>query len=162
MPPADGDLPQHARFRAVLKDEIRCVVIRYPTWQEMIDAGGLFDAIVGSAVSQIVAHQDCDAYLLVGYSFGGFVAWETACRLVQMGRRVAFVGLIDTRRAWDRPAIDRPEAQLGSRRLVSFVRFLKAAHCARRKRSPLDGFCRPLLSAKCFGCCGRLGGSWTR
>ena len=35
MPPADGDLPQHARFRAARENKIWFVVIRYPTWQEI-------------------------------------------------------------------------------------------------------------------------------
>jgi acyl-CoA synthetase (AMP-forming)/AMP-acid ligase II/pimeloyl-ACP methyl ester carboxylesterase len=150
MPPADGDLPQHAGFRAALKDKIRFVVIRYPTWQEMIDAGGLFDAIVGSALSQIDAHQGCDACLLVGYSFGGFAAWETACRLVQLGRRVAFVGLIDTRRAWDRPAIDRPEVRPGPGPLVSFVRFLKAALSRPKETITFRWLLPPLVKRKMF------------
>ncbi len=36
-----------------------------------------------------------------GYSFGGFVAWEAARRLLEAGSKVDFVGLIDTRRGRD-------------------------------------------------------------
>jgi acyl-CoA synthetase (AMP-forming)/AMP-acid ligase II/thioesterase domain-containing protein len=98
MPPATGDLPMLARFRAKLKDQIRFVVIQYPAWREMLAAGAGFDVLVDAAVSQI--HAECgdrDVILLAGYSFGGFVARETARRIVENGRRVSFLGLIDTR-----------------------------------------------------------------
>jgi oxalate---CoA ligase len=150
MPPADGDLPQHARFRTALKDEVRFAVIRYPTWQETIDHGVAFDTIVNSAVSQIQALEDCGACLLVGYSFGGFVAWETACRLVQLGRRVIFVGLIDTRRAWDRPAIDRPEVRSDQGALFSLVRFLKPALLRPRETITFRRLLPPLVRRKMF------------
>jgi oxalate---CoA ligase len=150
MPPADGDLPQHARFRAALGDKIRFVVIRYPTWHEIIDAGGTFDRIVDAAVSQVHAHQDGGACFLVGYSFGGFVAWETACRLIQSGRQVAFVGLIDTRRAWDRPEIDRPEPRPRRGSLVRIGRFLKAALLRPKETITIRWLLPPLLERKIF------------
>jgi acyl-CoA synthetase (AMP-forming)/AMP-acid ligase II/thioesterase domain-containing protein/acyl carrier protein len=150
MPPADGDLPQHARFRAALGDKVRFVVIKYPTWQEMMAAGGVFDAIVSAAVSQIEAHQESGACFLVGYSFGGFVAWETACRLMQLGRQVAFVGLIDTRRAWDRPSIDRPEQQLHRGTLVRIGRFFKAALLRPKDTITIRWFLPPLVDRRAF------------
>jgi acyl-CoA synthetase (AMP-forming)/AMP-acid ligase II/thioesterase domain-containing protein/acyl carrier protein len=151
MPPADGDLPQHARFRAALGDKIRFVVIRYPTWPEMLAAGGVFDAIISAAVSQVNAHQEIGPCFLVGYSFGGFVAWETACRLIQSGRHVAFVGLIDTRRAWDRPSIDRPEQQQFHRgTLVRIGRFFKAALLRPKDTITIRWFLPPLVERRAF------------
>jgi thioesterase domain-containing protein len=97
MPTALGDLPGLARFRAALEDAIRFVTIRYPSWSEMIDAGSRFDVLIKTAVGQILAECDDDIYLL-GHSFGGFVAFEAARRITELGRRVSFIGLIDTRR----------------------------------------------------------------
>ena len=97
VPTAHGDLPDLARFRAALEDFIRFVTIRYPSWSEMIDAGSGFDVLINAAVAQILAESDNDIYLL-GNSFGGFVAFEAARRIMELGRRVSFVGLIDTRR----------------------------------------------------------------
>jgi acyl-CoA synthetase (AMP-forming)/AMP-acid ligase II/thioesterase domain-containing protein len=99
MPPADGDFPTLARFRASFGGKIRFVVIQYPSWREMIDAGAGFDAIVKAAETQIRAQCQGHDCFLAGYSFGGFVAWETGCRLVQSGLPIRFLGLIDTRRA---------------------------------------------------------------
>ena len=68
-------------------------MIQYPGWREMLAAGAGFDVLVDAAVSQI--HAECgedDFYLLAGYSFGGFITWETARRLVEYGHRVGFLG----------------------------------------------------------------------
>jgi thioesterase domain-containing protein len=73
-------------------------VAQYPSWREMCRAGAPFDVIINAVVAQVLAtfgENDC---LLAGYSFGGFVAWEVARRLMESGHRVAFVGLIDSRR----------------------------------------------------------------
>jgi oxalate---CoA ligase len=98
MPPAGGDLPTLAGFRAALKGKLRFVLIQYPDWSEMIDAGAGFDALVEAAVAQICAQSpENELCLLAGYSFGGLVAIEATRRLLQRGRRVGFLGLIDTR-----------------------------------------------------------------
>src|SRR5207248_1891657 len=98
MPSAEGDAPTYVRFRAALEGRVHFKVIDYPKWREMIDGGAGFDVIVDAAVEQILGACPSASCLLVGYSFGGFVAWEAAHRLTQLGRRVGFVGLIDTRR----------------------------------------------------------------
>lgn len=61
----------------------------------MIDAGADFGVLIEAAVDQIQAMSDGDV-LLAGFSFGGFVASEVARRLMELNRRVIFVGLIDT------------------------------------------------------------------
>jgi oxalate---CoA ligase len=100
LPTALGDLPDLARLRAALEGAIRSVTIRYPSWGEMIDAGGGFDVLINAAVAQIFAESDesDDDICLLGNSFGGFVALETARRIMESGRRISFIGLIDTRR----------------------------------------------------------------
>jgi thioesterase domain-containing protein len=95
LPPADGDTPLQAQFRAAFHNQIRFEVVQYPQWREMIDAGAEFGVLIEAAVSQILATSG-DDICLAGYSFGGFVAWEAARRLMELNRRVSFVGLIDT------------------------------------------------------------------
>jgi oxalate---CoA ligase len=108
MLPAGGDLPDLARFRATLKGKIRFVLIQYPDWREMIEAGSGFYALVDSSVSQICAQsRESDLVFLAGYSFGGLVAIEATRRLLERGRRVAFVGLIDTRAVNPQPVVKR-------------------------------------------------------
>jgi oxalate---CoA ligase len=98
MTPAHGDLPGLAHFRAALSSQIRFNLIEYPDWRKMIESGSRFEALVEAAVEQIcqqtLEHEAC---YLVGYSFGGFVAFEAARRLVEQGRHISFLGLIDSR-----------------------------------------------------------------
>jgi oxalate---CoA ligase len=97
LPPAHGDTVALTRFRAALHGRVHFEVIRYPQLNEFLDGGAGCNLIVDSAVEQILAKGRRDAYYLAGYSFGGFVAWETARRLLESGHEVRFLGLIDTR-----------------------------------------------------------------
>jgi thioesterase domain-containing protein/acyl carrier protein len=100
LPPAGGSSLELARFRAAFKGAISFVTIEYPDWRKMIDANGGFDFLVNAAVSQILAMGEIgDQYLLAGYSFGGLVAMEVARRLLERGKKVHFIGLLDTRAA---------------------------------------------------------------
>jgi acyl-CoA synthetase (AMP-forming)/AMP-acid ligase II/thioesterase domain-containing protein len=130
IPPAEGDSPELARFRAAIRDRIRFVVIQYPSLREMIDAGADFEAIVEAAEAQIRARCPSQVCFLTGYSFGGFVAWETAFRLSQSGWQIAFLGLIDTRRS-EGLAIDRPYL----RRQIAKIRSLVESMVLR----PMEG-----------------------
>jgi acyl-coenzyme A synthetase/AMP-(fatty) acid ligase/thioesterase domain-containing protein len=98
MPGILYDEPALARFRHTLRDQIRFVLIDYPNWREMIAARADFEAVVTAAFAQILAQCDDRPIHLAGYSFGGFVAFATAHRLVEAGRRVGFLGLLDPRR----------------------------------------------------------------
>jgi thioesterase domain-containing protein len=120
MPSAEGDAPNYVRFRAALEDSMDFKVIDYPGWRALIDGGAGFDVIVDAAVAQMLAEPGCTTYFLAGYSFGGFVAWETACRLIELGRSVGFVGLIDTRRQEATRAPETRAQRLG--RKLRYVR----------------------------------------
>jgi oxalate---CoA ligase len=108
LPPAQGDLPALASFRAAFANKVRFVVIHYPAWREMVRKGGSFDTLVEDASAQIRAQSDSDTYFLAGYSFGGIVAYEVARRLVQSGGRIGFLGLIDAQ-GGERPAQSRED-----------------------------------------------------
>jgi acyl-CoA synthetase (AMP-forming)/AMP-acid ligase II/thioesterase domain-containing protein/acyl carrier protein len=108
MLPAGGDLPDLARFRATLKSKIRFALVQYPEWREMIEAGSDFNALVDFSVAQICAQsREKDDVMLAGYSFGGLVAIEATRKLLERGRRVSFVGLIDTRAVDPQPVGQR-------------------------------------------------------
>lgn len=51
-------------------------------------------------VEEIVSVQPRGPYHLVGYSFGGLVAWEMACQLADRGQRLGLVGLIEANFNW--------------------------------------------------------------
>jgi thioesterase domain-containing protein len=98
MPSAEGDDPAYVRFRASLDGQVRFCVIEYPSWRPMIDKGAGFEGIAEAVLAQLIAEPPRGGYFLAGYSFGGFVAYDAAHRLRQLGRPVDFLGLIDTRR----------------------------------------------------------------
>ena len=89
------DHPSAARFRADLKANIRFAVIELTPWRELIDK--TFEMIVDATLKEVLEKNDSDSFLLAGESFGGFIAWETARRLSELGHHVQFVGLLDTR-----------------------------------------------------------------
>lgn len=109
FPGLDGDEPRLAQFRAELKQRIRFTLIDYPDWPEMVRRGRSFSALADAAVSQITAHQPSGRLLLTGYSFGGDVAFGAALRLRELGRDVAFLGILDTdpEHAEQSAAVDR-------------------------------------------------------
>jgi acetoacetyl-CoA synthetase len=53
--------------------------------------------LTADATASVLAVQPEGPYSLTGFSFGGLLAYETACRLNAGGHPVAFVGLIDVR-----------------------------------------------------------------
>lgn len=46
-------------------------------------------------IKEMLAIQPNEPYLLLGYSFGGTIAWEIAQQLQSQGKKVAFLGLVD-------------------------------------------------------------------
>jgi acyl-coenzyme A synthetase/AMP-(fatty) acid ligase/thioesterase domain-containing protein len=115
MPGIAGDEPALAKMRADLRARLRFVTIKYPSAPTMFEADASFAAVVDAAIEQIRGSARTEEIIhLAGYSFGGFVAWEVACRLRAAGYRVGAIALIDTRRA-------RLVANLNRRKLSSRV-----------------------------------------
>ena len=100
MPGVTGDEPALAMMRAELRARLRFVTIKYPSVSAMFEAGASFDAVADAAIAQIRGSAESDDMIhLAGYSFGGFVVWEVACRLRAAGYRIGAIALIDARRA---------------------------------------------------------------
>jgi amino acid adenylation domain-containing protein len=100
LPGIQSDDPALVRFRSAFGNKVRFRTLDYPGWRQTLNNGREFDAIVDYVFSTICAEPECDTYRIAGYSFGGIVAFEVAQRLVQSGRHVGFLGLLDARR-WD-------------------------------------------------------------
>jgi len=86
-------------LRTELRDRLGFMTIKYPSSPAMFKAKARFDAVVDAAIAQIPRSAKGETIHLAGYSFGGFVAWEVACRLHAAGYRIGAIGLIDARRA---------------------------------------------------------------
>ena len=99
LPGVFGKALNLAQFRYALREEVRFELIDYPDWREALAAGGDFRHIVDAVVEQILRQCPGSEICLCGYSFGGFVAFAAAQRLIEEGHRVAFLGLLDARRA---------------------------------------------------------------
>jgi amino acid adenylation domain-containing protein len=97
MPGILGDEPLLAQFRAAFGNNLRFKVIDYPEGRSAAEGDADFTDIIDAAFAQICAEPIRASYHLAGYSFGGYVAFETARRLKAAGRHVAFLGLIDSR-----------------------------------------------------------------
>lgn len=107
MPGILGDEPLLAQFRAALGAKIHFKVITYPEPRNEKGYETGLREIVDAAYAQICAEPTCAPYYLVGYSFGGYVAFETARSLIDNGNQVGFLGLIDSRMS------DMSTAQVG-------------------------------------------------
>lgn len=142
MPGILSDDPPLARFRAAFGKHLRFKIVDYPGWQQTMAAGGGFDAIADAVFEKIRAEPACDVYRLAGYSFGGIVAFEAAQRLLASGRRVGFLGMLDSRR-WDltAPGLFEPDADLLAERrnrLADAVKWSMSMLIRQRVFSPLN------------------------
>jgi len=142
LPGIQSDDPALVRFRAAFGDSVRFKILDYPGWRQTVVSEATFDTIVEAVHATICAEPDCETYRLAGYSFGGIVAFEVAHRLLASGRRVGFLGLLDTRR-WDLThpgSVGHLDAFIGEpRRLpVEMAKATMAALLRRRNFVPLS------------------------
>jgi len=66
------------------------------------------EALAARYVEALRGHQPSGPYALGGWSFGGVVAYEMACRLARLGETVALLALIDSRAPGSLPASATP------------------------------------------------------
>lgn len=95
LPGLDDDEERLARFRVALRSEARFVLLTYPDWPEMMHPGWSLDDLVKAVADQIIQQGKGEPALLTGYSFGGEVGFEVACRLVALGQPVRWFGILD-------------------------------------------------------------------
>jgi thioesterase domain-containing protein/acyl carrier protein len=96
-PGIGGDEPALARMRSHLDAQFRFLVLRYPNARDLVAAGASFEAIIRYAAAQLdKAVQKDEPIHLLGYSFGGFVAWRLSELLEREGQAISGVGLIDS------------------------------------------------------------------
>jgi thioesterase domain-containing protein len=74
----------------------RVVPIKYPDLRSILDGKNTVGAMAEFAVEQIRRCQPVGHVRLLGHSLGGVVAFEVAARLLEAGRSVKFLGILDT------------------------------------------------------------------
>jgi oxalate---CoA ligase len=71
--------------------------IQAPNWPTPLENFNIaIMAIAATYIADIKTIQPTGPYHLMGYSFGGLVAFEMACQLQQQGEQVNFLGLLDS------------------------------------------------------------------
>ncbi|MDT2021269.1 thioesterase domain-containing protein [Methylocella sp. CPCC 101449] len=95
LPGASGHAPDGALFSADAADRDRVVALRYPPWQNHVDAGLSGEALVETLTAEILRRAPQMPVVLVGVSIGGHFAHATALRLESLGHGVAGLCIID-------------------------------------------------------------------
>jgi acyl-coenzyme A synthetase/AMP-(fatty) acid ligase/thioesterase domain-containing protein len=97
FPGVGGDEPRLEALRQTLHGQLLIATVRYPEWVALSSPRySFFDMVLGLA-TQISEIAPEGSLSLVGYSYGGIVAFAVARLLRAEGRNIACLGLIDTK-----------------------------------------------------------------
>ncbi len=85
------------------------------------------ESIAATCVRAVRARSHSGPVHLLGYSFGGLVAYEMACQLLALGLSVGFVGMVDTSLVSQLPSVTSREALSAKiqRKLITWLRHLR-------------------------------------
>lgn len=124
LPGSMGYGPSMAAFGAQLSQVARVIPIRYPDLSWSLSGRDSVQEMAALAIEQINAAQPRGDVRMIGYSLGGGVAFEVASRLIEQGRAVKFLGILDTnvgpRRANHREALSRTLQRIRSHRVTIY------------------------------------------
>ncbi|WP_243373320.1 acetoacetate--CoA ligase [Microvirga solisilvae] len=96
FPGTMGDTPYLAKFRSEFGPETHFVVIKYPSWQDMLESYPTLDDLAALAEEQIVSALPVGDIRIAGFSLGGAIASIAAARLSKSGRNITFIAVLDT------------------------------------------------------------------
>ena len=85
-----------AALAGVMAGTAQIVPVRYPDLRMMLAGRASLAAMADDAMEQISRKQPTGPVRLLGHSLGGAVAFEVAGRLLEGGRSVRFIGILDT------------------------------------------------------------------
>jgi len=84
------------RLRQACEGSIDMIPLDYPDLETVIDPGYTFEQFIQSLARQIQEIDPHGSIRLTGYSWGGYVAYAVAVALIDAGRQVCFLGILDT------------------------------------------------------------------
>ena len=96
LPGLTGDVGELAALLSPTEAPLHFVPIHYRHWSSLRREANELDRLVADCVSQIENYGSPATILLVGYSFGGLIAWAVARAMIVSGHRIGLLGLIDT------------------------------------------------------------------
>lgn len=146
LPGSMGYGPSMAAFGAQLGKVARVIPIRYPDLSWSLAGRDSVQEMAAMAVEQINAVQPRGDVRMIGYSLGGGVAFEVASRLIEQGRAVKFLGILDTnvgpRRANHREALSRTLQRIRSHRVTIYRMFCRSVAKFAARLGQEARFCR--------------------
>ncbi|MCP3369524.1 non-ribosomal peptide synthetase [Bradyrhizobium cajani] len=146
LPGSMGYGPSMAAFGAQLSKVARVIPIRYPDLSWSLAGGDSVQEMAALAVEQIKAAQPRGDVRMIGYSLGGGVAFEVASRLIEQGRAVKFLGILDTnvgpRRANHREAFSRTLQRIRSHRVTIYRMLCRSVAKLATRMGQEVRFCR--------------------
>ncbi|MBZ9762942.1 AMP-binding protein [Mesorhizobium sp. CA8] len=161
FPGSVGYGPSLAAFSSAMGRTAKVVPIRYPSLALILRGQSDLASMADAAVQQINRAQPSGHVRLLGHSLGGAVALEVAVRLLEAGRSVKFIGILDTSlegersRLWD--TVTRTMRRLRSNR-ISFQRVACRAlakiavrmGCEVRLARAIDRYTEGQFNGACF------------
>jgi NADPH:quinone reductase-like Zn-dependent oxidoreductase/acyl transferase domain-containing protein/thioesterase domain-containing protein len=123
LPGMGKDEPRLVRFRASCAP-LQVVAVDYGDWQEWVNWGLEFSALVRRVIEQIEAKAPTGPIFLAGYSLGGLIGYATASALIARGRTLGYFAIID--QLFSRGTIDRAPGAGPKTRRAEFDRFMSS------------------------------------
>lgn len=161
LPGSIGYGPSMAAFATAIRAVARVTPIKYPDLKSILGGKNTVASMADAAVEQIQRSQSVGDIRLLGHSLGGAVGFEVAARLLEAGRVVKFLGILDTsivneRRDY-RETLARVVRRVRTNRInVSRVacralaKVTCAIGCEARLAWILDRYSRQKFDATCF------------
>lgn len=124
LPGIYGEKTELSEFRSRLLDRVPVEIIGLESIQEPL--ADLTDMkAIGEAVAREISRHSPEGFLrLAGYSFGGSVAFEAARYLIDSGRGLRFLGIIDV--LGPRPEADNVQESRWGKRIIRLTRKISA------------------------------------
>jgi len=103
LPGIFGDEPILAEFRRSLQGRVQFELLSLPDIDAPLELSTSFDAMARHTADQILQKAGAGPIHLAGYSYGGFLAFETARVLKRRGAELGLLVLLDTMIGAPRP-----------------------------------------------------------
>ena len=96
LPAIGGDDPRLVDLRSLCRPALRVELVDLGEWPELLEPGFDVPSQARRLAARITTRAPSGRLLLAGWSYGGFIAVAVGAALHELGREVAFVGVLDT------------------------------------------------------------------
>jgi thioesterase domain-containing protein len=96
LPAIGGDDPRLVDLRSLCRPALRVELVDLGDWPGLLEPGFDVPTLAKRLAARIATRAPLGPLLLAGWSYGGFLAVAVGAALREIGREVAFVGVLDT------------------------------------------------------------------